>query len=98
MLDTLNPQKGYDGRWSSEPEGLQLASEDPFEPDLRSRWRKQGEDLIQFEYYSFPGRCRLLVKNNFGALFIAKRHDGIDARGAAGGHEAGQSCHCQEKH
>ena len=37
-------------------------------------------------------------QKQFRALFIAKRHNGIDAGGTVGGHEAGQSCHCQEKH
>jgi hypothetical protein len=67
-------------------------------PSLRWRSGESEGGFGPLRDYSCPDLCRLLVKSNSGALIIAKRHDGIYARGTVGGHEAGQSCHCQEKH
>src|ERR1041384_4200256 len=55
-------------------------------------WRKRGR-IWSNSRLSCPDLCRLLVKSNSGALFIAKRHEGIYARGTVSGPEAGQSCH-----
>ena len=67
-------------------------------PSLRWRSGESEGGFGPIRDYPFPDLSRLLVKSNSGALFIAKRHNGIYARGTVGGHEAGQSCDGQEKY